>query len=246
MLGAVGVAVLGLVLGACGGGSDGSMGVVADAGATTSATTARVRTTTIGAADATPVSLYSTGLVDFATGDASAVMATDGDGPSSAMEARTVRGQTYLRIQGGSWLPAASAPNAVDYPPALAALSGSGALGGGVPDSTRWLAALGDLGDVHVEGHPRIDGVATTKYGGTFELRPARAKDGARREPKGPGDLDVWIDGAGRVRRLVVAIPSRHGPVLVRTDLTDFGVPVHVTAPSPSEVLHITPLPEGT
>jgi hypothetical protein len=50
------------------------------------------------------------------------------------------------------------------------------------------------------------------------------------------------------VRRLVVAIPGRHGPVLIRTDLSDFGLPVHVTAPSPSEVLHLAPvpLPEGT
>ncbi len=62
----------------------------------------------------------------------------------------------------------------------------------------------------------------------------------------GPSDVDIWIDGSGRVRRLVVAIPGRHGPVLIRTDLSDFGLPVHVTAPSPSEVLHIVPLPEGT
>jgi hypothetical protein len=195
-----------------------------------------VRTTTIGGPGAAPVSLYSTGLVDFATGDASALMATDGDGPAAAMEARTVRGRTFLRIRGGSWLPAASAPRAKDYPPALAALTGTGALGRGVPDSTQWLRVLGDLGDVHVEGHPRIDGVATTRYGARFDRRHAR------------GDLDVWIDGAGRVRRLVVAIPGARGPVLIRTDLTDFGVPVHVTAPSPSEVLHLAPvrLPEGT
>jgi hypothetical protein len=151
------------------------------------------------------------------------------------MEARTVRGRTYLRIQGRSWLPAASAPRADDYPAALAALTGSGTLGGAATDSTKWLDVLRDLGDVHVEGHPEIDGVATTKYGGRFDRHGAH------------GDLDVWIDRVGRVRRLVVATPGGHGPVVIRTDLSDFGVPVHVTAPSPSQVLHITevPLPEG-
>jgi hypothetical protein len=168
------------------------------------------------------------------------MMATDGDGPPSALEARTVRGRAYVRIQGGSWLPADSAPRAADYPHALVALAGEGALGRGAPDPARWLRFLDELADVHREGRARVDGVVTTRYGGTIDLTEERASaTGART------DLDVWIDGAGRVRRLVVAIPGARGPVLVRADLTDFGVPVHVTAPSPSEVLHIAPLPEG-
>jgi hypothetical protein len=250
----VGVVVVAFGLGACGGGSSGSTSIVAGAGVTTSATTARVRTTTIGIEDGDkqpgerPVSLYSTGLVDFARGDSSSVMATGGSGPRSTFETRTVRGRAYLRIDGGAWLPSASAPRARAYPRALALLTGAGA----APDPSQWLRILDDLADVHEEGHAPIDGVATTRYGGKFDLHDELEKSAAGRRlrvpDRGASDLDVWIDAAGRVRRLVVAIPSRHGPVLIRTDLSDFGVPVHVNAPSPSEVLHIAPrpLPEGT
>jgi hypothetical protein len=248
----VGVVVLAFGLGACGGGSSGSTSVVADAAVTTGATTARVRTTTIGIEDGAEergersVSLYSTGLVDFVGGDSSSVMATDGSGDRSTFETRTVRGRTYLRIDGGAWLPSESAPSARDYPRALALLTSAGA----APDPSRWLGILDDLADVHEEGHAPIDGVVTRRYGGSFDLHDELAKSAAGRglrvPDRGASDLEVWIDAAGRVRRLVVAIPSRHGPVLVRTDLTDFGVPVRVTAPSPSEVLHIAPLPEGT
>ena len=252
------MAVLALVVGACGGGASGSAGVIADAGAATSATTARVRTTTIGIEndaekqDEQPVSLYSTGLVDFANGDSSIVMASDGGGPPGTIETRNVGGRSYLRInRGGAWLPSDSAPLADDFPPALAMLTGANALGfGSTPDPSEWLGILDDLADVQEKGHESIDGVETTKYGATFDLFDAIAKQMQRGGPKppdaGPSDVDIWIDGAGRVRRLVVAIPGKHGPVLIRTDLSDFGVPVHVTAPSPSEVLHIVPLPEGT
>jgi hypothetical protein len=250
--------VLALVLAACGGGgASGSAKVLATAGATTSGTTARVRTTTIGIENDAkrpgekPVSLYSTGLVDFVGGDASIVMASDGDGPPATIETRRVGGMSYLRInREGSWMPSDGARLARGFPPAFGLLTGANGLGfGSAPDPSQWLGILDDLAGVHEEGHERIDGVATTRYGGKFDLRDELAKSAAGRKLRvpddGPSDLDVWIDGAGRVRRLVVAIPSRHGPVLIRTDLTDFGVPVHVTAPSPSEVLHITPLPEG-
>jgi hypothetical protein len=254
------VTVLALVLGACGGGTSGSAQVLATAGETTGATTARVRTTTIGIENDAekksehPVSLYSTGLVDFADGDASIVMASDGDGPSGTIETRRVGGTSYLRInRGGAWLPSDSAADAKDFPPAFGLLTGAGGLGfGSAPDPSQWLGILDDLADVHEEGHEPVDGVATTKYGATFDLIEVLAKSMQEHGPKvpdqGPSDLDVWVDGAGRVRRLVVAIPGKHGPVIIRTDLTDFGVPVHVTAPSPSEVLHISPvpLPEGT
>ncbi len=118
------------------------------------------------------------------------------------------------------------------------------------PDPSQWLGILDDVADVHEDGPERLDGVPTTKYSGSFDLRDELAKTAAGRRMNvpshGPSDVDIWIDSAGRVRRLVVAIPSTHGPVLIRTDLSDFGLPVHVTRPSPAEVLHIAPLPEGT
>jgi hypothetical protein len=253
--------VLALLLGACGGGdAPGTASVIANAGTTTGATTARVRTTTIGIendaekADEKPVSLYSTGLVDFANGESSIVMASEGDGPPGTIETRNVGGMSYLRInRGGAWLPSDNAADARDFPPAFGVLTGAGALGfGSTPDPSQWLAMLDDLADVHEEGHERLGGIETTKYSATFDLVDVLAKSMKARGPKvpdiGPSDLDVWVDGSGRVRRLVVAIPAKHGPVVIRTDLSDFGVPVHVTAPSPSQVLHIapTPLPEGT
>ncbi len=177
-MGAAGVAVLALVLGACGGGEAGAEGVIADAGAATSATTARVRTTTIGIEndaekqDEQPVSLYSTGLVDFANGDSSIVMASDGGGPPGTIETRNVGGRSYMRInRGGAWLPSDSAPLADDFPPALAMLTGAGALGfGSTPDPSEWLGILDDLADVHAQGHESIEGVETTKYGAPFDL----------------------------------------------------------------------------
>jgi len=240
----VGAAALAVVLGACGGGASGSAGVIADAGAATSATTARVRTTTIGVDDRDRTgqgfTLYSTGLVDFANGDSSIVMASDGGGPAGTIETRNVGGRSYMRInRGGAWLPSDRAQLADDFPPALALLTGAGALGfGSTPDPSEWLGILDDLADVQQKGHESIDGVETTKYGATFELFDALREQMPRGGPKvpddGPSDIDIWIDGAGRVRRLVVAIPGTHGPVLIRTDLSDFGLPVHVTAPSPS------------
>jgi hypothetical protein len=215
-----------------------------------------VRTTIVGIendeekADATPVSVFSTGIVDFATGDSTVMMASEGGGPPGSIETRTVSGVSYLRVNGeGMWMPSPTAEIAPDVPPLYSVLTGAGGLGSGsTPVPTQWLGVLAQVSDVEPVGDETIDGVETIRYHATFDLLAALADamgEDAPDAPSGDTEVDVWIDGDGRVRRLVVEVPARHGPVVMRTDITDFGIPVDVAAPPPSQVLHVAPLPEG-
>src|SRR4051794_36881457 len=98
-------------LGACGGGggSSAALNVRAAAAATTTAGSARVHTRMSGLendeekADAAPVTLDSTTLVDFASGDSSMTYKVHvGDDPiTPAAEVRMVGGVAYMRFRGG-------------------------------------------------------------------------------------------------------------------------------------------------
>ena len=125
-------------------------------------------------------------------------------------------------------------------------------------DPTRALAYLrGASGKVEDVGEEEIRGARTTHYRMTVDLRKA-----ARRDPSESENLervierigvekmpaDVWVDDAGRVRRLKLAYenvrlaPGQEGDVTLRMDLFDFGVAVDVAPPPRSQVTDVSDL----
>jgi hypothetical protein len=118
-------------------------------------------------------------------------------------------------------------------------------------DPSSMMAYLrGASGTVQNLGRETVDGVSTTHYRATVQYAkmvagmkntdPAAAqaiqqvmdKTGMRSEP-----VDVWIDGSGLMReeRLDVQIPNTSSSMTMIMDLSDFGVPVHVSAPPASQ-----------
>jgi hypothetical protein len=182
-----------------------------------------------------------TGVVDLRSGDAALVLSVprfDRITGGGMIVQNIVRGASYLEL-----------------PPAIIRA-------GGLPSSVRWLrldphassgadaselvqaqvdpagqlAALGKVSDdVRRIGVESVRGVPTTHYAGTLD-GPARHT------------VDAWLDGAGRVRRVVVAIPlpkavdAAVGPPVtgatmrVQADLYAFGVPVSVAVPPKAQV----------
>ncbi len=124
-----------------------------------------------------------------------------------------------------------------------------------VQDPTLSLALLrGATADVQELGGEDLDGEATTHYRLTADVgRAAAAADGdVRGSISALGstvDLEVWIDGQGRVRRVLQRTPLQQSPLLgdrglegtlsVTVDLFDFGQPVDISEPSDAEVLEL-------
>jgi len=122
----------------------------------------------------------------------------------------------------------------------------------------------GVSGDVQVIGPDSVRGDATTHYRGTVDpkrvadqlpaaVRPAAAKKAGQVGTSLPADL--WIDGQGRLRRLVLTadVATMHpgpeaaavGTATVTLELWDFGTPVEVTAPPAGQVLEVGGLLSG-
>ncbi|HEY1741327.1 MAG TPA: hypothetical protein VGI86_21620 [Acidimicrobiia bacterium] len=150
-----------------------------------------------------------------------------------------------------------------------------GAQGGSPAQYTQYLEYLRAVskGDVTTVGPETVRGVATTHYRATLDpakvvaadrqrlaklspaLRPLMEKAlDAMANSHTPFVADVWIDGHDMVRRLAMAVPSLTvsagtksvtESVSVRVDLYDFGTPVNVQAPPPSEVQDFSALAGG-
>jgi hypothetical protein len=108
----------------------------------------------------------------------------------------------------------------------------------------------GVSGQITVVGHETVNAVQTTHYRATVNYakaianmrrtNPAAAtalqqsidKTGTRTAP-----VDVWVDGSGLMRqeRVSVAMPALGGSMTIVLSLSDFGVPVHVSAPPASQ-----------
>jgi hypothetical protein len=125
-------------------------------------------------------------------------------------------------------------------------------------DPASMMAYLrGASGKVQNLGQETVGGVNTTHYRATVEyskmvaemkntdpaaasaLQQAMDKTGMRSEP-----VDVWVDGSGLMRqeRLDVQIPSTSSRMTMVMDLSDFGVPVHVSAPPASQTTDLLKL----
>lgn len=136
---------------------------------------------------------------------------------------------------------------------ALDAMDDAALFGATTADPSSALEVLrGSSDDLEVVGREELRGVPTTRYRTTVDLADAlaaapemaRLLDG---EPTGlPVDLgavpvDVWLDEAGLVHRLVVAVQpaAGDGPPVTATltlDLFDHGLPVDIAVPPAAEV----------
>lgn len=116
----------------------------------------------------------------------------------------------------------------------------------------RQLKAMGDIEEVGTED---VDGVQTTHYSGTIDLRkaadlvPPDQRDAARRSADklvelagGSGKIptELWIDQEGHVRRMQQTTPTGQSDITTTVELSDFGETEAIELPSADETYDIT------
>ena len=122
-------------------------------------------------------------------------------------------------------------------------------------DALAYLKAFS--GDVQVVGPDTVRGEATTRYRGTVDAQrvaqqlPAGAGPDAGRAAREVGSVpaDLWIDGQGRLRKLVLTVDGSKlegapatapiGIATVTLELWDFGTPVDASAPPADQVVDV-------
>ena len=138
------------------------------------------------------------------------------------------------------------------------ALSGSNPIAGDTSSPTQLLQILRSGGPVSVVGTQDVRGVPTTRYHALIDFeryastlaagqRPgAQAYASELRRITGSSSLpvDVWVDGAQRIRRfqtqLRLCTPQGTLTDAISMDLYDYGPQPVVTAPAPSQATDIT------
>jgi hypothetical protein len=128
-------------------------------------------------------------------------------------------------------------------------------VGGGTNDPSQLLETLrGVGGDVEDKGPDEVRGVATTRYGVTVDLAkaleqaPAEQREMLEAQLKGLDTsladvpVDVWIDGDGLARRLVMDLDAVAAPAMgaggsatMTIEFFDYGEPVTIEIPSPED-----------
>lgn len=137
---------------------------------------------------------------------------------------------------------------------------------GGTADSNMdYLKSLrAASGSVENLGREKVRGVQTTHYRAELDLEHAAKADSLKnsglykklKSQIGTGKLqtEVWLDGAGKVRRLEATTPlslealppgvrSKDARATVVQEFYDFGTPVNVQAPSADQVTDMDALP---
>lgn len=210
--------------------------------------------------------IAGTGVVDFATGDADLSLSVplfDRLGGGAVIEQRIVGRIVYTRLPVGimragglpdsvRWL--SLDPQKVDGDPL--------ALSQAQVDPAGQLAFLAAISaDVRRVGADPVRGVSTKHYAATIDLGAVEA--GVRRVAAVGEKLaqlgavigarrlavDVWLDGAGRARRVVVSVPLSpksgaraieglgfDATMRIQADFYAFGAPVRVAAPPHAQV----------
>ena len=209
--------------------------------------------------------MAGTGVVDFANGDADLVLSIpqfDRLTGGAAIEERIVGGVVYTKLPP-DFLRTAGAPPAVRWvsldsrPAGPDSPAGSGAHAD-PSGQLVFLAAASD--DVRRVGTESVRGVRSTHFratidpsgaaGGGSRTAAARAKLAQLGSTLGAQRLavDVWLDGSGRARRVVVSVPlapsgsgvldglGTDATMQIQADFYAFGERVQVTAPPPQEV----------
>jgi hypothetical protein len=128
-------------------------------------------------------------------------------------------------------------------------------MGGAAQSPTGSLDLLRSSGDFSEVGKETIGGVETTHYHGTVDLEKAATAGGLSsaevqrlRAMGAPSQypMDVWVDDAGLIRQFTESYDQTFGGKSVSLEMTmdmsDYGVPVDVTAPPSDEVFDATAL----
>jgi hypothetical protein len=128
----------------------------------------------------------------------------------------------------------------VDYSSATAGAGTSTPAQAGPEEGLKVLERVKDAEEV---GEEEIDGVATTHYRGTL---PAAAEVFGVKVHYSALDVDVWIDGQDRVRRMHLDISGSVGEAEETTtaamtiDFVEFGRVPTIGVPDPAEVFNAT------
>jgi hypothetical protein len=224
---------------ALGGGSahrapGGTRAVFAAAATTEAAKTADISVSATTAAG----SLSGQGVADLATGDADFTV----DLPASLgqVEVRSARGTVYVHV------PSALAPFSGGKPWASISAPAAGSTAPASFDATWLMAWLRNIAGpvTTVSTTEAVHGDPTTHYRASVDLAKVAANAPGSVQPyTGPSmPVDVWVDAAGRLRRLTASFDgantpaARLGTVRVSVELWRFGTPVQVTAPPADQV----------
>jgi hypothetical protein len=123
--------------------------------------------------------------------------------------------------------------------------------GGGSSNASEMLRYLRGAGSVRKQGSENVAGASTTHYHAVVDVAKLAAEQGhaaAMRklgaELEGPMTLDVWIDAAHRVRQekvdYTMMANGRRARTAFTMQLTHFGVPMRLDAPSKDDVRDMT------
>jgi hypothetical protein len=177
-------------------------------------------------------------------------------------------GVMYLRSPmfqdaGTAWV--SMDPSKMD--PAAAAQFGG--FGAGTTDPSAFVGLFAGVFDVEAAGEQELAGVPTTRYVGTIDLKKvlkgftdvvgedadaavkAQLKEAVKQfESLGIDEkipFEIWIDAEGLPRRQRITmdfgdlLPGAEGASMEMTvDFSDFGEPVHIQLPDPSDVTDMT------
>ncbi len=98
-----------------------------------------------------------------------------------------------------------------------------------------------DIHDVHRSGTGVVRGVTTTTYDGTLHIDRTKLRQDASSVPS-ETPVKLWVSSDNLIRRLEESVVTKQNNLTVTTrstfDYFDFGVPVHLVAPAPSQVDH--------
>jgi hypothetical protein len=226
----------------------------------TAGQTARISQTTTMRSPGMSMSFTATGAFDFARSRGTLSMAAP-----VGMTEIFIPPTTYLKVPGGAGAPLPHGKSWVAINAGTAGGIGSlfGPFGGQGSNSGDLLSSLTAISTgVTKLGTATIRGVQVTGY--RVSVDPAKA---AARLPSakragfrdfvsilGNGSIpvDVWVDGQNLVRqvRVTLHLPGGAGTparaqFVQTTDFSDFGAPVHVTAPPAAQVASLPQLMKG-
>lgn len=111
---------------------------------------------------------------------------------------------------------------------------------------SQYIEQLEASGDVHAVGTETVNGIETTHYSGSVSLEESLSHyTAAMRQQLEPimkqagftgTGIDVWLDDKGLVRRVHSSAEGGKNTFTLSMDVLDYGVPIDVTPPPPSEV----------
>ncbi len=205
-----------------------------------------------------------TGVVDLRSGDAKLVLSVprfDRITGGHTVAQRIVHGVSYIESPPEIMLAGGLSASVrwLRLDPRAPLGADASALAQAQVDPAGQLAFLGAISDdVRAVGVEAVRGVPTKHYVATIDVpaQLSRSATGIGARLASIEDVigsarvavDVWIDGAGRARRVVVSIPLSNATVgiggpagksavmRVQTDLYAFGTPVAVTVPPAAQV----------